>query len=355
MGLSLSDLNPFKPAKKALKKIAKPFRKISQKFIPKELRWAAPYLAAVAPYSSFMMPAAMANNAVGRTLLSSLYNIGAQGIADPEGDDVNLLSTLLAGGQGYLTTPGMEGELMGATTRGKEMAAMGDYMGPPDMAQALQDRSLLTTAKDIGLTGASKLAGLAEGAGTTLGSLTSNPSSLFTVEGAKKGLTALSPALSQGTGDVAKAMGDKAMRDWEAQEAADAAEIEATTTANEGERANLQMEFMSLGGHDEETIQETLELNDLGEYYTPPVEAAQGGIIGLRNGGMLNFGGREMDLRTGGFVPIGKKERADDVPARLSKNEFVMTADAVRAAGGGDVNKGAQRMYNVMNNLEARA
>ena len=45
------------------------------------------------------------------------------------------------------------------------------------------------------------------------------------------------------------------------------------------------------------------------------------------------------------FVPIGKKERADDVPARLSKNEFVMTADAVRAAGGGSVNKGAKRMY----------
>jgi hypothetical protein len=347
--------NPFKAAKKVFKKVAKPFRKISQKFIPKELRWAAPYLAAVAPYSSFMMPAAMANNAVGRTLLSSLYNIGAQGIADPEGDDVNLLSTLLAGGQGYLTTPGEAGRLMGATTRGKEMAAMGDYMGPPDMAQALQDRSLLTTAKDIGLTGASKLASLAEGAGTTLGSLTSNPSTLFTVEGAKKGLTALSPALSQGTGDVAKAMGDKAMRDWEAQEAADAAEIEATSTANEQEQADLTMKYYRQAGHDEETIQEALEINGLGGYYEPPVTAANGGIIGLKHGGMLNFGGREMDLRTGGFVPIGKKEKADDVPARLSKNEFVMTADAVRAAGGGDVNKGAQRMYNVMNNLEARA
>ena len=51
-------------------------------------------------------------------------------------------------------------------------------------------------------------------------------------------------------------------------------------------------------------------------------------------GGLMNLGGNEMDLRGGGFVPMGKKERADDVPARLSKNEFVMTADAVRAAGG---------------------
>jgi hypothetical protein len=76
---------------------------------------------------------------------------------------------------------------------------------------------------------------------------------------------------------------------------------------------------------------------------------------GMKDGGMMNLGGKEMDLRGGGFVPIGKKERADDVPARLSKNEFVMTADAVRAAGGGSVNEGAKRMYKVMNDLEARA
>jgi len=76
---------------------------------------------------------------------------------------------------------------------------------------------------------------------------------------------------------------------------------------------------------------------------------------GMKDGGMMDLGGKEMDLRKGGFVPIGKKERADDVPARLSKNEFVMTADAVRGAGGGDINKGAKRMYETMNRLEARA
>ena len=81
---------------------------------------------------------------------------------------------------------------------------------------------------------------------------------------------------------------------------------------------------------------------------------AKGGRVGAEEGGLMNLGGKEMDLRGGGFVPIGKKERADDVPARLSKNEFVMTADAVRAAGGGSVNKGAKRMYELMNNLEAR-
>ena len=78
-------------------------------------------------------------------------------------------------------------------------------------------------------------------------------------------------------------------------------------------------------------------------------------VLEAKDGGLMDLGGKEMDLRGGGFVPIGKKERADDVPARLSKNEFVMTADAVRAAGGGSVNKGAKRMYNLMNTLEARA
>jgi hypothetical protein len=69
---------------------------------------------------------------------------------------------------------------------------------------------------------------------------------------------------------------------------------------------------------------------------------------------LLDMGGKEMDLREdGGFVPIGRMEKADDVPARLSKNEFVFTADAVRNAGEGDVDKGAEVMYNMMKNLES--
>ena len=67
----------------------------------------------------------------------------------------------------------------------------------------------------------------------------------------------------------------------------------------------------------------------------------------------MDLGGFEKDYREGGFVPIGAEERADDVPARLSKNEFVFTADAVRNAGGGDIDKGAEVMQNMMDNLEA--
>ena len=78
---------------------------------------------------------------------------------------------------------------------------------------------------------------------------------------------------------------------------------------------------------------------------------AKGGIMDKN---LLNTG-MDKDMRGGGFIPEGTKEKADDVPARLSKNEFVMTADAVKAAGGGSVNQGAKRMYQLMNNLQGKA
>ena len=77
----------------------------------------------------------------------------------------------------------------------------------------------------------------------------------------------------------------------------------------------------------------------------PTQEAAEGGLMDL--------GGMEKDYRNeGGFVALGSEEKADDVPARLSKNEFVFTADAVRGAGDGDIDKGAEIMENLMDNLE---
>jgi len=82
---------------------------------------------------------------------------------------------------------------------------------------------------------------------------------------------------------------------------------------------------------------------------------AMGGRAGFaEGGGIMDLGGMEKDYRAeGGFVPIGREEKADDVPARLSVNEFVFTADAVRNAGGGDIDKGAEVMENMMKNLEA--
>jgi hypothetical protein len=107
-------------------------------------------------------------------------------------------------------------------------------------------------------------------------------------------------------------------------------------------------DYMDLTPEETEEIDIIIEM-ELGKNQAAPERTMAAG------GGLMNLGGREMDLRGGGFVPMGKAERADDVPARLSKNEFVMTADAVRAAGGGSIKKGADLMYDQMKQLEGQA
>ena len=120
-----------------------------------------------------------------------------------------------------------------------------------------------------------------------------------------------------------------------------------------------------------ESLKELKTLYDMApdEGYPPmPEPTPPEGVLSIRltptqkkaHGGMMNHpirrlegGVSELDLRAkGGFIPIGVKEKADDVPAMLSKNEFVFTADAVRNAGGGHVNKGAIKMYKLMKSLE---
>ena len=108
---------------------------------------------------------------------------------------------------------------------------------------------------------------------------------------------------------------------------------------------------------------EYIELEDLLEEMTP---MATGGRVNRNMGGIMNAGsipqtmqnpvdmGMQLDGRGGGFIPMGTKPRADDVPAMLSKDEFVMTRDAVKGLGDGDVNVGAQKMYDLMNQLEAK-
>ena len=101
------------------------------------------------------------------------------------------------------------------------------------------------------------------------------------------------------------------------------------------------------------------DIDDFMANFDPMYSGGDDKIIAdaLRNrkaeGGLMDLGGLEKDYREGGFVPLGAEERADDVPARLSKNEFVFTAKAVRNAGGGDIDEGAKVMQNMMDNLEA--
>ena len=139
----------------------------------------------------------------------------------------------------------------------------------------------------------------------------------------------------------------------------------------------LALDLLGVGKDDDDKM-------DLDEYYRKnsiniadirnnpynflaPRFAADGGLMrtGYQEGGdaepvakktmpLIDMDGQEKDYReTGGFVDMGRMERADDVPARLSKNEFVFTADAVRNAGEGDIDKGAEVMYNMMKNLES--
>ena len=117
------------------------------------------------------------------------------------------------------------------------------------------------------------------------------------------------------------------------------------------EKAKEEFERMSMG-----RIEETRTIAAIGgKMDTASDNAMQAaGIEGLpirQN----PKGVKELDLRnTGGFIPpVGIKEKEDDIPAMLSNNEFVFTADAVRGAGDGDINLGAQRMYDTMKMLEA--
>ena len=121
-------------------------------------------------------------------------------------------------------------------------------------------------------------------------------------------------------------------------------------------RANIENAKIEAGGDPVKLAKLNLAYNNM-LFSNLPYENygtyAQGGRIRAQEGGLMNLGGMEKDYRNeGGFVPIGKEEKADDVPARLSVNEFVFTADAVRNAGGGDIDKGAEVMENMMKNLE---
>jgi len=91
----------------------------------------------------------------------------------------------------------------------------------------------------------------------------------------------------------------------------------------------------------------------MGTAQFPKLSTRQGLAWGSDKGEGLGGQEVEADMRyEGGFMPYGEEPKADDVPARLSKDEFVFTDEAVAGAGDGDINVGAERLYNVMKNLE---
>ena len=319
-----------------LKKITRPISRVLDKIVPNEIKPALPFLAAAVP---FLAPqAGIFGTMAGRAALSGGANLLSQLSQEGSEGDFSGLSLALASGIGALSAGG-PGKAIGV-----DSPAAGNTIVKSDPTGASKFFADKAAGMDPGFTksGLEALGGASEylsGVGETL---RTNPFSM-------EGLKAASIPATQGTMDLGFAETNRLNK----QSIIDDALGGLGEGASDADRALAIRLAMQQYGFGEDEILETIE----------SAGYKDGGIIGLqvemiegkKDGGLMNLGGKEMDLRGGGFVPIGKKEKADDVPARLSKNEFVMTADAVRAAGGGSVNKGAKKMYDLMDRLEARA
>jgi hypothetical protein len=388
---------------KVFKKITKPIAKVLDKVVPNEIKPALPYLAAVAPFmlspafgaTMFSSMSPTVSSMIARGLVGGGANALSQLAQEGNEGDLSLGRVALAAAPAALSAPGA----------GNYFSGMSNSIGSGglDLATGTADSlSFLDKAQKFGLDALSKGSNFLSGAEGSGG-----VGDILSPGGTPVGLNlataqAASVPLISGATESAIILGEQAMRDYErqfqdfqnftGQQLADFSagrkaailasmgragfgedEINATLAQlglRNGGRVGFEMggnvsptdsDEEGMGGviyYDEEgkpiSQKEAMEYfnRQAEEEYRQKNNKAMGGIIGLMGGGMPSM---EMDYRGGGFIPVGAKERADDVPARLSKNEFVMTADAVRAAGGGSVNEGARRMYELMNNLEARA
>lgn len=395
-----------------LKKITRPISKVLDKIVPNEIKPALPFLAAAAP---FMAPGIMGTSMLQRALVSGGLNLGAQLAQEGSEGDFSPLSVALASGIGALSAPGTT-EVVGPAgetiTAGQPSASEFFKTKAAGMEPGLTKSGLGALEKSAGfLTDAATTlqtdpfskAGLK----AAMVPITQGTTDLAIAENRRfEKQQAIDEALAQ-----AELLADSGARAAAIRQFMEGAgyftdeEIEETISAAgyaDGGRVGLEFggipaaveaveekpkEFLVdklkvtiMPGQSEEMGILNAMFNDVegvmpddrkmefyklyipqlyerGEISKAEFEGMKEDILGegKKDGGLMSLGGKEMDLRGGGFVPIGKKERADDVPARLSKNEFVMTADAVRGAGGGDINKGAKRMYETMNRLEARA
>ena len=373
-----------------LRDLFKPVSRVLDKIVPNELKPALPYLAAFAPY--LLGPGIMGSTMGMRALSNAGLNAIGQLAQEGNEGELNPLSLLLAAGQGAGTAEGAGSTLRGFKNRGTpQEIARGNV---PGMSGGFKyDTSGLTgleKAKNFSLEGLANLADKVGGARDTLqGVLDMDP----TQANLEKLTAAGATPFTQASGDVIYGEAVRQKKDYEREEARRLVEEEMRQRGLDQSYIDSIIASMTAYGYTQEEIDAILELQGY-------EGLAKGGRVGYNIGGGImnapeadfismsevveNVGDDKMnegiiqmaDLDEGkqlllskkyiellreysdrgcGMIPMGSKERADDVPARVSKNEFVMTADAVRAAGGGSVNKGAQRMYNLMNNLEARA
>ena len=323
----------LKKFKRGIKKITKPVSRFLDRVVPNEIKPLLPFAAAAVPFLAPATAGGIFSSMAGRAALSGGANILSQLAQEGSEGDFSGLSALLAAGTGALSAPTAKSAIAQRFgVPGATGADAGFFVGEGVGVPAATPQGFIGKG----------LTSMAEAAGKTRDIL--SPGGI-TAGLDKATLAAAAVPIGQGTTDLAVATARRALKQYEK----DLAEYErmtgeAQTASDEARRAAI-IEAMTAGQHSQEVIDDTLALLGLKD----------GGVVKMKDGGIMDLGGEEMDLRSGGFVPIGKKERADDVPARLSKNEFVMTADAVRGAGGGNINEGARRMYETMNRLEARA
>ena len=390
-----------------LKKIFKPVSKVFDKIIPNEIKPALPFAAAFAPF--LLGPGAASGSAFQKLLFNPAtragimggLNIGSQLAQEGNEGELNLLSTGIAALSGFGTAGGanqfLEGLRPASNITEFAQQSAGDAFRNRLISGAQKGVDFLQSSQSVlrpggealglksGITAAALPASQAVGDTMFAEATRFNKQQIIDdalaaldegATNADRALAIRTAMLQYGFGedeitDTIAAAGYKAggrvgLRFGGIGEAIDKVEDEDIKDSVKMVADMPDMDLMDLIEEFEIIFKrKPMSMEELKQFYRETYEMEspvrlkekikEKVTVEAKDGGLMDLGGKEMDLRGGGFVPIGKKERADDVPARLSKNEFVMTADAVRAAGGGSVNEGAKRMYKVMNDLEARA
>ena len=363
--------------KRLLNKVTSPVTKIAQKLVPKEL--AGP-LRTVAPFlpPGFREAAYLAGTAKQK----GRFNIGDLAFAAPPyarfsqaapgegilGSDTDFrfgkgtaqdygIRDLITGGEkgGAYEKAGGEG-ILGKIKLGKsDLGQMSDefIFGRDETFKEAYDKTLpgeVITPKEIsGILGSGGEMSVLGGAGGAPG-ITKSILGDKAFLGADGKLSMLKLG-SWGVGIVSGIQAGKYADEMEAAQAAeDALRAEDEQATEEELQAARDWAIETFGSMSVYADGGRINKNMGGEFNMPPA-----GLSSLQTQASdVTPPGMELDLRGGGFIPIGKAEKADDVPARVSKNEFVFTADAVKAAGGGSVNEGAKRMYDTMKRLESQ-